>query len=50
MSRQVPVTAFGGEIWGRFAADITLPGPLREAPIETPPTPTPNVARETANG
>lgn len=32
VSRQMPITAFGGEIWCRFAAGVTLPGPLREAP------------------
>jgi hypothetical protein len=42
VSRWLPTTAFGGGIWCRFAAGITLPGPLREAPIETPPLPPPN--------
>jgi len=39
MSRRLPTTAFGGGIWCRFAARITLPEPLREAPVETHPTP-----------
>jgi NADPH2:quinone reductase len=37
--RREPITAFGGEIWCRFAAGITLRCPLREAPGEAPPTP-----------
>jgi hypothetical protein len=49
VSRRLPTTAFGGGIWGRFAAGVTLPGPLREAPVETPPTPTPYAPGETAN-
>jgi hypothetical protein len=49
VSRQLPVTACGGEFRCRFAAGVTLPGPLREAPAETHPTPTPNAAGGTAN-
>jgi hypothetical protein len=36
VSRRVPITAFGGEIWCPFGAGITLPGPLREAPSRHP--------------
>jgi hypothetical protein len=50
VSRRLPVTACGGEMWCRFAAGVTLPGPLREAPVETPPTPTSNATEGTANG
>jgi hypothetical protein len=39
VSRRLPTTAFGGGILCRFAAGVTLPGPLREAPAETHPTP-----------
>jgi len=31
LSRQAPITAFGGEILCRFAAGVTQPEPLREA-------------------
>lgn len=49
VSRRLPTTAFGGGIWCRFAAGVTLPGPLREAPAETHPTPTPHATGETAD-
>src|ERR1044072_7648038 len=35
----VPITAFGGEIWCRFAAGVTQPWPLREAPATPHPPP-----------
>ena len=50
VSRRLPTTAFGGGIWCRFAARVTLPGPLREAPVETHPTPFSNAHGGTADG
>lgn len=50
VSRQLPITAFGGEICCRFAAKTTQPGPLREA-LTGHPRPSPSKAfGRTANG
>ena len=49
VSRRLPTTAFGGGIWCRFAAGVTPAGPLREAPVETHPTPFSNTHGGTAD-
>jgi hypothetical protein len=48
--RRMPVTAFGGEIQCRFAAEITLPGPLREAPSRHHRSSLRNALQGTTNG
>jgi hypothetical protein len=50
VSRRVPITAFGGEIRGRFAAEVTLPGPLREALSRHTRSSLASAHREPANG
>jgi hypothetical protein len=49
VSRRVPATAFGGGIWGRVAAGIILPGPLREASSRHPRSALPNALEGTAD-
>lgn len=49
VSRRLPITAFGGEIQCRFAAGITLPGPLREAPSRHPRSLLSSTLKGTAN-
>lgn len=50
VSRQLPITAFGGEILCRFAAGTTLPGPLREALSRHSRSSLSNAPEGTANG
>jgi hypothetical protein len=47
--RQLPTTAFGGGIWCRFAAGVTLPGPLREALSRHPRSPLSSPSKGTEN-
>jgi len=49
MSRQMPITAFGGEILCRFATGTTLPGPLREALSRHSRSSPPNALKGTAD-
>jgi hypothetical protein len=50
VSRRIPTTAFGGGILSRFAAGITLPGPLREEPARHPRLPLSNALKGIAHG
>ena len=48
--RRLPITAFGGEIQCHFAAGITLPGPLREAPSRHHRSPFPSAVQVATDG